>query len=471
MTQEPPGNDPGREQQPDAGDQPQPQWPGAEPGPREEATSQPPPADQQSEPGPPPPPPGQQPGRGAPPPPSSPPPRPGAADLPPGQPPRRPGLGYYEGPWPPEGMGSSRDSFWGVVWRTTTRTVIIATIGGLAFVVAISMFFLVMVLAIAALFDFDDVDPDALETEFLYGVRDSDNELLAIRVEGLILGERRAEGWFDLGFTYGYEVKDELRKAARDPDIAGVVLIISTPGGTIFGSQAIAEGVQEYQALTGKPVLAYISGLSASGGVWSMAPADLILADHGSLIGSIGVIMGPFTHYDGVIATEGGILGGGITTTDGITTEYITAGRSKDVGNPWRPLTDEERAVFQAGIDAEYDNFVQHVSTNLGIPEDTIRQDMGAHIFDNATARAFGLIDGTAGMDDAFAELAAMAGLPANDWQVREVERGLGFFAGLFEQDLPPPAVERALEPPPEACFPRGTALAYYGDISQLCWR
>jgi protease IV len=439
--------------------------------------TQEPPNNQQGPPDRPPGPPQDDAGQPAQPPPQEDAPAPAAASSsssppPPPPPPARYASGYYEGPWPPEGVAQKKDGFWGVIWRTTTRTVIIATVGGLAFVFSIVVFFALMALLIASLFDFgDDRDPDELDTDFLFGDRDSENRLLAVRVEGVILGERRSESWFDVGLVYGYEIRDELRKAAREDDIAGVVLILSTPGGTIFGSQAIAEGVQEYQAATGKPVLAFVAGISASGGVWGMAPADRILADHGSLIGSIGVIMGPFTFYDGVIATEGGLFGGGITTTDGITIEYITAGRSKDVGNPFRPLTDEERHVFQDGIDAEYDAFVRHVAEQRDIAESRIRDEMGALIFDNAMAEAFGLIDGTADMYTAFDELASMVGLPPGDWRLDEVKRGVSFFGGLFENDLPPPVVERLLEPPEESCFPRGMALAYYGDPGQLCWR
>ena len=63
---------------------------------------------------------------------------------------------------------------------------------------------------------------------------------------------------------------------------------------------------------TGKPVVAYVSGISASGGMYAMAGADEIYADHGTLIGSIGVIFGPFVTYNDVRAIDGGILGGGV---------------------------------------------------------------------------------------------------------------------------------------------------------------
>jgi len=348
---------------------------------------------------------------------------------------------------------------------------VIAIFAGLAFAVAMLAFFGVIAALIATTVDGGDDDPDALDLEFAYGDRDGDAKLLEIRVEGVIMGERDAPSLFDSGTVYGYEVKEQLRKAARDESIEGVVLHLATPGGTIYGAQAIADGVTYYQEQTGKPVLAFIAGISASGGVWAMAPADRILADHGSLTGSIGVIMGPFTYYDGIVATEGGILGGGVTTTDGITYEYLTAGRGKDMGSPYRPLTDEERDVLQAGLDDIYGQFVAHVSRERDIPEATIRNEMGALIYDNAAAEEFGLIDGTASLQDAYAELARMAGVAADDWRVMRIEDGGGLFGALLEGDVPPAAAEHLDALPAESCLSRGMIVAYYGDPAGLCWR
>jgi protease-4 len=265
--------------------------------------------------------------------------------------------------------------------------------------------------------------------------------------------------------TYGYSVKETLRKAAKDKSIKGVILEMSTPGGTIYGSAAIADGVREYQK-TGRPVLAFVAGLSASGGMWGMAPADRILADHGSLVGSIGVIMGPFAYYDGVLATEGGILGGGITTKNGITQDYITAGRSKDVGNPYRKLTVEERASLQAGVDAIYAEFVKHVATYRKIPEATIRDTLGAMIFSNAQAEQLGLIDGTASREDSYAEAATMAKINGTNWAVVREKNSRSGLAGLLAGavDTKPTAASSS-----SVCFPPNTALAYYGDVTALC--
>lgn len=395
--------------------------------------------------------------------------------VPPGgmpPPPPSQGQGYYQGPWPPPGSNQppKGEGFWSVVWRTTTKSVIVASVGGATFVIALLLFFVGIAAIIAAALPEDD-DDDALQTDYLYGNEGADDKLLVVRVEGVIMGEMLEEPLFSVGLAYGYEVKELLRKAAEEDDIKGVLLWMSTPGGTIYGSRAIADGVAEYQASTGNPVVAYVSGVSASGGMYGMSGADVILADHGSLVGSIGVIFGPFAFYDGVIATDGGLLGGGITTTDGITVEYLTAGRSKDVGNPFRPMTEEERAILQEGLDAEYDEFVAYVAEQRGIEDAFIRDEIGAMIYGNARAIELGLIDGTATLQEAYERLASEAGLSSPRFQVVEESGGSSLFGALVQSGIDGESLATIAEAAPEVCFPAGAMLAYWGDPANLCWK
>ena len=85
-------------------------------------------------------------------------------------------------------------------------------------------------------------------------------------------------------------MEDNIWQAAKEDSIKGVVLMVNSPGGTIFGSNAILDGVKEYKNETGKPVIAFVTGMAASGGYWASLGADEIIADSGSTIGSIGVI-------------------------------------------------------------------------------------------------------------------------------------------------------------------------------------
>jgi protease-4 len=377
-----------------------------------------------------------------------------------------PGLqAWYSGPYPPPG---AREGTWTMIWRTATKAVVAAGCFGITLGFALFLPLLVVVAIIAA------ADSGGGE-DVVYGDAGARSKLLSIPVTGVILGEElEPAGFFGLpGVVYGYEVREKLRKAAEDEEIAGVVLEFETPGGTIFGARAIAEGIREYREKTGKPVVAFVAGLSASGGMYAMAPADLIVADYGSLVGSIGVTMGAIEYWDGLVATEGGILGGGVTTANGIVFQPITAGRSKDVGAPYRPLTEQEKAELQRGVNNEYAAFVRHVSEARGIPEATIRDVIGAMVYDNQTAQELGLIDETADRQAAYGRLAELAGLAPGSYRVVR-EGGSGSFFGALRSQLglggrttPAPRAEG----PTRICFPAHAILAYYGDPVALCAR
>jgi protease-4 len=300
-----------------------------------------------------------------------------------------------------------------------------------------------------------------LSASYVAGDRGGER-LLAIRVSGVILGEGES-GLFGPAGTFGYTVKDQLRQAAEDESIHGVVLEMDTPGGTIFGARAIADGVEDYQKRTGRKVVAYVSSLSASGGMYAMAGADRIVADHGTLTGSIGVIFGPITFYDRPTAIDQGALVGGVETRNGITVEYVTAGRGKDAGNPFRRLTAEERGVIQRGVTRSYGEFVGWVSERRGIPREEIVRRIGAHVYDEQTARELGLVDEIGSRDDAYARAAQLAGV--DRWRVDRVDQADG---GLLGRLARRPTAEQA-EKSWSLCTGQPAMLAYSGDLAALC--
>lgn len=301
-----------------------------------------------------------------------------------------------------------------------------------------------------------------------------EGRLRAIRIEGAIMAEGSGGGLLSAG-TYGYDIAAELDALGKD-DASGVVLLVNTPGGSISGSKAIADAIVRYQERTDQVVLVHVSEMSASGGVYATAPADEIIADHGTLVGSIGVIMGPFTHYDGVTATGSTLLEQGVTTTGGITSDYFTAGTGKDFGNPFRAVTEEERAHYQAGIDAEYAKFVSHVSKYRDIPEAEIRGELGALIFDPDAASANGLIDAVMGRDEFFRHAAEAAGLDPDDTAVEAAMGEVGWTSLLGIRQARPvgmaPAVEQGpgITPVLNAGICSGTRpLVFAGDLATVC--
>ncbi len=390
--------------------------------------------------------------------------------------------GWYNGPWPAPGMAPV-ESVGSAVARTAikalTALVILFGLPVLALIVLGSAF-----AAIGSAAGGDETLDASAGRQFIAGDREGSTELVAVSVFGPILGEERGGGGglFSsvAGVTYGYSVKDTLAELAEDESVDGILLEVDSPGGTIYGSKAIADGVAEYREKTGKPVVAYVSGISASGGMYAMAGADEIVADHGTLVGSIGVIFGPFPRYNDVVALDGGLLGGGVTTEGGIEFEYLTAGRNKDFGNPYRDMTEEERKTLTEGLDDAYDVFVDHVADGRGITSGEIKNDLGALIFGEQQALSRGLIDAIGTREEAHQQLADMVGAADGDWRLDRSTVGepglLDLFVGQGVEALADDGAPSGVRPQggaasnlPSVCTGTATLLTYYGEPDGLC--
>ncbi|MDA1079670.1 MAG: signal peptide peptidase SppA [bacterium] len=313
-------------------------------------------------------------------------------------------------------------------------------------------------------------EEDLSETKLVYGKESATHKFVSIPITGVIMGDRIGTPDFveflsESGVVYGYEIKEQLRELAEDEDVAGVILEINSPGGTIFGSQAIADGVEHYRKKTGKPVVAFVSSMAASGGYWSAVSADYIVADAGTMIGSIGVIFGPLKFYDGVINEDGGAFIGGVETTGGIETEFIMAGTSKDLGNPYRRLTTAEREHLQQMVNGSYDQFVAYVAERRNMEAADIRQSIGALIYDEVQAKEAGLIDWSGNKESAYDLAATKADVPTEDYKIIRELSPNDVFGNLFAKAgfLSGRTVHSPL------CAVQTSVLAFYGSTSVQC--
>lgn len=312
-----------------------------------------------------------------------------------------------------------------------------------------------------------------LPTTTLWGPSDAKHTLFAVPISGPIMTDS-GDGSLSLGGVYGYEVAD-LIDSLRADDADGLLLLVNTPGGTVTGSKAIADAVQRYRDRTHKLVFAHVQGIAASGGMYAMAGADDIQADFGTLIGSIGVIFGPFDQYTNVTSINGGLLTGGVTA-EKIEQYYLTQGKGKDVGNPFRAMSPDERQVLTEGMASEYRAFVDHVAQGRDIPADTIINDLGANLFSPEQAQQRHLIDGVLGRDAAFRHFAERAGVDPNSTKVVRPTRPdpisqlLGMSSRVPGQSLP---AERAADGAPiitsTLCTGRTTVLAWHGNLAAVC--
>lgn len=314
-------------------------------------------------------------------------------------------------------------------------------------------------------------DGASTSLERVWGTEGASGHLRAIRISGTIMTDA-ADGALLSSGTYGYEVADQLDSLKTD-QADGVVLLVNTPGGTITGSKAIADAITRYRERTGKPVLVHVEGSSTSGGVYSTATANEIIADHGSMIGSIGVILGPLPRYKDVVATGSTLLQQGITTTGGISQEYITAGSGKDLNNPYRDLTEQERQRLQAMVDDDYEIFVAEVAAGRKLDPQSIRNELGAGIFSARQAVNVGLADAVMGRDEFFRHAATAAGLDPDKTVVEKVSEPTGL-SSLFGAkrawgtSLPLSALGEKAVASADLCSVTAP-IAYAGDLSGVC--
>lgn len=296
------------------------------------------------------------------------------------------------------------------------------------------------------------------------------NQIRAVFVTGTILADS-SDGSTLTGGTYGYELARQIDALEAD-DAAGLLLVLNTPGGSINGSKAMADAIARYQQRTQKKVVAHVQGMSASGGMYTMAGADEIIADYGSLIGSIGVIYGPFERYKDVKAITGTAFTPGIETEGGIEQTYLTMGRDKDFGNPFRDMTKEERDTLLAGMQNVYDDFVGAVATGRDLEPSFITEKLGAHIFDPKTAIANGLIDSQMGIDEAYRHAATVMGVDPDDTRVvtpavpSMLEQLLGAEARVPGHA---PTLRTGEKPAAAICGSTPRVLVYHGEPATAC--
>ena len=173
-----------------------------------------------------------------------------------------------------------------------------------------------------------------------------------------------------------------------------------------------------------------------------------------------------------VVATSGSILEPGVSTTGGITQEYLTQGKGKDFGNPFRDMTAQERKVMTDGMANEYSEFVAWVARNRDIPAQRIIDDLGAYIYDPKTAIAKKLIDAQLGPDEAFRDTMQLMGLDAAAARVAKrkaasaLEQLLGASSRIYGYQAAAPAGTKAYS---VLCTGAPQPLLWHGPVTAFC--
>jgi protease-4 len=186
-------------------------------------------------------------------------------------------------------------------------------------------------------------------------------------------------------------VNDVLEKFGKDDNIKAVVLRIDTPGGGVGPSQEIYEKVQWLRKK--KTVVVSMGSVAASGGYYVACGAEKIVANPGTLTGSIGVIM-HFTNVEDLFKKVG------------LRSSVIKSGKYKDAGSPFRDMTKEERDLLQALIDDVHEQFVEVVSASRAMDKETVKGIADGRIFTGRQAMGLKLVDELGDLEHA-AEVAA----------------------------------------------------------------
>ncbi len=167
-----------------------------------------------------------------------------------------------------------------------------------------------------------------------------------------------------------------IEDADEDPSIKAIVIDINSPGGSAVASDEIAQALKR----TDKPTVAFVREIGTSGAYWVASAADTIIANKMSVTGSIGVIAS-YLEFTGLMEKYG------------VSYERLVAGKHKDIGTPFKQLTDEERLIFQRKLDKLHDYFIEEVAVNRGLEDYQVRQLATGEFFLGEEAQQLGLVD------------------------------------------------------------------------------
>jgi len=235
------------------------------------------------------------------------------------------------------------------------------------------------------------------------------DKVAVVRIEGPIMDSKNAV--------------DEIKGYLKDPSIKALVLRVDSPGGAVAPSQEIYEEVKK--ATLKKKVIVSMGSVAASGGYYISAPADRIIANPGTLTGSIGVIM-EIPNIEGLM------------NKIGVKTEVIKSGRHKDIASAFRKMGKEERLILQGVLYDVHEQFIKAVSDGRKIPFDEVKKLADGRIFTGKQAMEVRLVDELGTLEDAIAVAGRLAGIKGEPEVVTKKERFsiVDILRGKFPKEL-----------------------------------
>jgi len=218
-------------------------------------------------------------------------------------------------------------------------------------------------------------------------------KLLLLDIEGFI-SEKGRSGVLKEKPSMVAEVREALRKAERDSELAGVVLRINSPGGTVTGSDIIHHELLKFKERKKVPVFACITGIGASGAYYIATAADEIIAHPTAITGSIGVMVMRFNVE-------------GLLTKIGVSEKTVKSADKKDFLSPFRPATPAEEKILQDIINSLNTRFLDVITARPGgaLKREEVERLADGRLYTAEQAVKAGLIDRIGYLDDAIATL------------------------------------------------------------------
>ena len=193
-------------------------------------------------------------------------------------------------------------------------------------------------------------------------------------------------------------IAKKVREAGEDKEVKAIVLDINSPGGTVAAVQNIYSEILTAKK-NGKKVVALFRDVAASGGFYIAMAADKIVAEPGTITGSVGVIM-QSANVEGLFDKIG------------VKMVPITSGKYKDIGSAYRPMTQEEKALLQDMVDDTYTQFFAAVKAGRpGVEESVLREYTDGRVFTGQRAYNLGFIDKLGGEEEALNLAGELAGI------------------------------------------------------------
>lgn len=211
-----------------------------------------------------------------------------------------------------------------------------------------------------------------------------EDRIALIRIEGVILDAQETLG--------------ELKKFSENPSVKAIVLRIDSPGGGVVPSQEIYDAVRRVRTKSNKAVIASMGSVAASGGYYIAAATDRIVANPGTLTGSIGVIM-EMANVEGLLQKIG---------VEGV---VVKSGKYKDVGSPLRKMSEEERGLLQTVMDDVHKQFIEAVAEGRSLEVTEVQALADGRIFTGRQAKAAKLVDELGNLEDAIQLAADVVGI------------------------------------------------------------